>query len=98
MTSKYLTKFSFSDVKALRQLEYVLQGKRKPEISELNVILDDLQQEDILRSAGPLYAEELYKIRSTQNTPLTLEQVEAILQGLLTHCPMLSSLLLGLFK
>ncbi|VDM99933.1 unnamed protein product, partial [Onchocerca ochengi] len=66
---------------ALKRLEYLLQIEKIPEITEINVILDDLQQDDILRNAGPLYAEELYKIRRTQNMPLSVEQVENLLKN-----------------
>lgn len=66
-------------------MEYLLQAKKIPEVTEISVILDDLQQ-DILRNAISLYAKELYKIRRTQSVPLNVEQIENILKGLFFIC------------
>uniref|UniRef100_A0A915Q7P9 Uncharacterized protein n=1 Tax=Setaria digitata TaxID=48799 RepID=A0A915Q7P9_9BILA len=67
---------------ALKQLESVLRDGKIPEVTEVNVILDHLQQDDILRGAGLLYAQELYKMRRAQNDPLTIEQVETLLKAI----------------
>ncbi|VBB29378.1 unnamed protein product, partial [Acanthocheilonema viteae] len=70
----------FSHTEALKRLEYLLEGEEIPGVAEISVILDDLQQDDILRNAASLYAEELHKIRRAQSVPLSVEQIENLLK------------------
>lgn len=70
-------------MEALRNLEGVLKNDQE-NVAQLNTILDDLRQEDVIHKAAPIYAEQLYKARKTQDAPLTLEQVEYIVQGIVS--------------
>ncbi|KHN84799.1 Ras GTPase-activating-like protein IQGAP1 [Toxocara canis] len=76
---KVVTKVNQTD--ALRRLDILFGAGGNFDLSEMTVILDDLQQEGVMQHAVPVYGDVLYKTRQAQQTPLTVQQVDDIVDA-----------------
>uniref|UniRef100_A0A915AXX3 Calponin-homology (CH) domain-containing protein n=1 Tax=Parascaris univalens TaxID=6257 RepID=A0A915AXX3_PARUN len=73
---KVVTKVN--EIDALQRLDILFGKGGNFDLSEMTMILDDLQQEEVMQHAIPIYGDVLYRTRKSQRMPLSVQQVDDI--------------------
>uniref|UniRef100_F1KR99 Ras GTPase-activating-like protein n=1 Tax=Ascaris suum TaxID=6253 RepID=F1KR99_ASCSU len=73
---KVVTKVN--EIDALQRLDILFGKGGNFDLSEMTMILDDLQQEEVMQHAIPIYGDVLYRTRKSQQMPLSVQQVDDI--------------------